>query len=63
VGNTEAHRPLGRSRQRWEVNIKIDLREIRGGAVDWLDLALDKVQWRPLVNTVMNLWVEKFFRS
>jgi hypothetical protein len=28
VGNPEGKRPLGRRRHRWEVNIKIDFREI-----------------------------------
>jgi hypothetical protein len=28
VGRTEGKRPLGRSRRRWEDNIKLDLREI-----------------------------------
>jgi hypothetical protein len=38
-------------------NIKIDLREIGWGIMDWIDLALDRDQWRFLVNTVMNLRV------
>jgi hypothetical protein len=38
-------------------NIKIDLRERGWDGVDWIDLAQDRVQWRALVNTVMNLWV------
>jgi hypothetical protein len=38
-------------------NIKMDLREIRWGGMDWNDLARDKDKWRALVNTVMNLWV------
>jgi hypothetical protein len=37
-------------------NIKIDLREIGCGGVDWIDLAQDRDQWRALVNTVMNFW-------
>jgi hypothetical protein len=28
VGRLEGKRPLGRPRRRWEVNIKLDLREI-----------------------------------
>jgi hypothetical protein len=56
VGKPEGKRPLGRPRRRWEDNIKMDLREIWGG-VDWIDLAQDRDQWRPLVNTVMNLRV------
>jgi hypothetical protein len=38
-------------------NIKIHLREIGWDGVDWIDLAQDRDQWRPLVNTVMNLRV------
>jgi hypothetical protein len=52
VGNPEGKRPLGRSRHRWEDNIKMDLREIR-----WVDLAQDRDQWRDLVNTIMDLRV------
>jgi hypothetical protein len=37
------------------VNIKIDLREIRLDGVDWVDLAEDRNQGRPLVNTAMNI--------
>jgi hypothetical protein len=35
----EGRRPLGRPRRRWEDNIKIDLREIGFGDVDWIHLA------------------------
>jgi hypothetical protein len=35
----------------------MDLREIGGDSVDWIDVAEDRDQWRALVNTVMNLWV------
>jgi hypothetical protein len=38
-------------------NIKMDLREIGWGGMDWIDLAQDRDQWRALVNTVMNLRV------
>jgi hypothetical protein len=27
--------------------------------MDWIDLAQDKDQWRALVNTVMNFWVQQ----
>jgi hypothetical protein len=37
VGNPEGKRQLGRSRRRWENNIKIDHREIWYGGVDRLD--------------------------
>jgi hypothetical protein len=51
VGKTEGRRPLGRSRQRWEDNIKMDLREI-GLGVDWIYLAQDRDRWRILMNTI-----------
>jgi hypothetical protein len=38
-------------------NIKMDLRETGQDGIDWIDLALDRDQWRALVNTVMNLGV------
>jgi hypothetical protein len=57
VGKPEGKRPLGRQRQRWVDNIKMDLREIGWGGMDWTALAQDRDQWRALVNTVRNLWV------
>jgi hypothetical protein len=41
----------------WVDNIKIDLREIGWGDMDWIDLAQVRDQWRALVNTEMNLRV------
>jgi hypothetical protein len=38
-------------------NIKIDLREIEWGGMNWIDLAQDRDQWRALVNAVMGLRV------
>jgi hypothetical protein len=57
VGRPEGRRPLGRPRRRWEDNIKIYLRETEFGDVDWIHLFKDRVRWRSLVNTVMNLRV------
>jgi hypothetical protein len=57
VGRPEGRRPLGRPRHRWEDNIKMDLREIGFGDVDWIHLAQDRDRWLALVNTVMNLRV------
>jgi hypothetical protein len=57
VGRHEGRRPLGRHRRRWEDNIKMDLRGIRFGDVDWIHWAQDRDKWWALVNTVMNLWV------
>jgi hypothetical protein len=44
-------------RRRWDHNIKIDVRGIGWGGMDWIDVAQDRDQWRALVNTVMNLQV------
>jgi hypothetical protein len=57
AGEPEEKRPLGRPRCRWVDNIKMDLREIGWGGMDWIDLAQHRKQWRALVNTVMNLRV------
>jgi hypothetical protein len=55
AGKPEGRRPLGGPRRRWEDNIKMDLREIGWGGMDWIDPAEDRDQWRGLVNMVMNL--------
>jgi hypothetical protein len=54
VGKPEGKRPLRRYRCRWEDNIKIDLREIGLGGMDWIDLAQDMDQWMALLNTIEN---------
>jgi hypothetical protein len=57
LGKPERKRPLGRPRRRWMDNIRMDLREIGWGGMDWIDLAHDKDHWRALVKTAMNLRV------
>jgi hypothetical protein len=48
-------------------NIKLDLREIEWGGMNWIDLPQDGDQQRALVNTFMNLRipckVENFLSS
>ena len=53
--NLREKRPLGRPRHRWEDNIKMDLREVGCGGMDWVDLAQDRDRWRAVMNMVMNL--------
>jgi hypothetical protein len=50
LGKPEGKRP----RCRWMDNIKLDLRDIGWGGMDWIDLAQDGDQWRTLMNTVIN---------
>jgi hypothetical protein len=57
IGKPEGKRPLGRPRRRWEHGIRMDLREIGRGSVDWIQLAQDKDRLRAVVNTAMNLRV------
>jgi hypothetical protein len=57
VGKPEGKRPLGSPRHRWVDNIKMNLREIGWGGMDWIDLAQDRDQWRGVVNMVTNLRV------
>jgi hypothetical protein len=57
VGKPEGRSPLGRPRRRWVDNIKMDLREVRWGDVDWIGLPQDRARWRALVNSVLNLRV------
>ena len=57
VGKPEGKRPLGRPRRRWENNIKMDLREVRRGCGDWMELVQERDRWRTLVSTVMNFRV------
>jgi hypothetical protein len=57
VGKPEGKRPLGRSRSRWEVGVRLDLRENGLGSVDWIRLAQDRDRRRAVVSAMMNLRV------
>jgi heterodisulfide reductase subunit B len=59
MGKPEGKRPMGRSRRRWEDNIKMDLQEVGGGCGDWMELTQDRDSWRALVSTARNLRVPK----
>jgi hypothetical protein len=45
--------PFGRLRRRWEENIKMDLKELECGGMDWIDLAEDRDRWRALVTSLL----------
>ena len=57
VEKPEGKSPLGRPRRRWEDNIKMNLKEVGCGDMDWIDPAQDRDRWRALVNAVIKLWV------
>jgi hypothetical protein len=57
VGKPVGKRPLGRQKCRLVDNIKMVLREIGWGVMDWVDLGQVRNRWRTLVNTVMKLLV------
>jgi hypothetical protein len=57
VGEPEGKTPLGRH-SKWEDNIKMDVKAVEFGGMDWIELAQDRDTWRALVNAVMNLRVQ-----
>jgi hypothetical protein len=57
VGEPEGKKPLGRPRRRWKDGIRMDLREIGFGGVDWIRLTQDGDGWRAVGSAVMNLRV------
>jgi hypothetical protein len=57
VGKPEGERPMGRTRRRWEDNIKMNVQEVGGGCGDWMELAQNRDSWRAFVSAVMNFRV------
>jgi hypothetical protein len=56
VRKPEGKRPLGRSRRRWEDNIRMDISGTGWKGVDLIHLVQDRDQWQAFDDTVMNLW-------
>jgi hypothetical protein len=52
VGKPEGKRPLGRTRRRWYNNMRMDLQELRGKGIEWIDVAQDRDRWRAQMNAV-----------
>jgi hypothetical protein len=57
VRKPERNRSLGRPRSRWKCNIKMDVREIKYGGIDWSHLIWYRDQWRALVKKAVNILV------
>jgi hypothetical protein len=46
MGKPVGKRPLRRYRHKWGDNIKMDLREMVGGGVEWCSRVQDRDKWR-----------------
>jgi hypothetical protein len=56
MGKTEENR-IGRPRRSLMDNIKMDLRDIGRGGIDWIYLTQDRDEWRALVSRAINIRV------
>jgi hypothetical protein len=45
MGIPEVKKPVGRTRHRWEDNIKMDLQEVECGGMSWSELAQGRDRW------------------
>jgi hypothetical protein len=53
-GDLKEKRPLGKPSRRREGNFKLDLQELVGEDMDWIDLCQDRDVWPIVLNVVMN---------
>jgi hypothetical protein len=56
VGKPEIRTAAGKSRRRWD-NIKMELQKLEWVYAGWIDVVRDSVEWRAVVNAVMNFRV------
>jgi len=54
-GDLREKRPLGRLRCRWESNIKLDLQEVEGEDMDWIDMVQGGDMWPGVLNSIKNI--------
>jgi hypothetical protein len=52
-------RPFGSCRHGCEDIVKLDLEGMLCEYVDWIHMSQNRIKWRVLANTVMNLWAPK----
>jgi hypothetical protein len=57
VAKPEEKRPRGKTRFRWEINIRLNVREVGWEGVDWINLAQDRNHRWGLLKTLINLQV------
>jgi hypothetical protein len=57
IRKPEGKGPLGRTRSRWEGNIRMNLTEKGSEGVERIHMIQDRVQWWILANAVMDAWV------
>jgi hypothetical protein len=55
IEELERVRSIGRTISKWEDNIKVDNKRIVHENIDSINMPQDRVEWRSLVNTAMNL--------
>jgi len=54
-GDLREKKPLGRPRRRWEGNFKLDLPEVVGKDMDWIDLGQDMNIWPAILIAALNV--------
>ena len=54
MGKLGGKRPVGRGSGREKDNIKMYIKEIENGDMDWTDLPCDRDEWRDFVNTTLD---------
>jgi hypothetical protein len=59
MANPEGKKSIGRLRYGQKYNIKMNLREIGWGGMDWINLAQDRNKWKGLANTAINLGFQR----
>jgi hypothetical protein len=57
IGGPDGKRPLHKHSRRWEDNIKIYLKQLGWGDLNWIDLFQDMARWQAIVKEIMNLQV------
>ena len=54
VGMSERQETIWNSKRRWEVDVKVNVKERGRVAVNWINPAQDRSRWRGDLNTAMN---------